>query len=95
MLEANFTNQFAKDAKLMQKRHKNLDALFFIALRIGNGNARMSGSQSLNWQENEKQIKEFHTSALFWANGACPQSRLLCGQALNKLEFQTIPLRRS
>ena len=34
MLEANFTNQFANDTKLMQKRGKNLDLLFDILIKI-------------------------------------------------------------
>ena len=34
MLEANFTNQFVKDAKLMQKRGRNLDDLFDILVEI-------------------------------------------------------------
>ena len=34
MLEANFTNQFAKDVKLMQKRDRNLDDLFDILVEI-------------------------------------------------------------
>jgi mRNA-degrading endonuclease YafQ of YafQ-DinJ toxin-antitoxin module len=34
MLEANFTNQFVKDAKLLQKRHKDLDDLFDILVKM-------------------------------------------------------------
>ena len=34
MLDANFTNQFAKDTKLMQKQQKNLDDLFDILVTI-------------------------------------------------------------
>ena len=34
MLEANFTNQFVKDAKLMQKRGRNLDDLLDILVEI-------------------------------------------------------------
>jgi mRNA interferase YafQ len=34
MLEANFTNQFVKDTKLMQKQRRNLDDLFDILVKI-------------------------------------------------------------
>ena len=34
MLEASFTNQFAKDAKLMQKRRGNLDGLIDVIVKI-------------------------------------------------------------
>ena len=34
MLEANFTNQLVKDAKLMQKRGRNLDDLFDVLVEI-------------------------------------------------------------
>ena len=34
MLEANFTHQLVKDAKLMQKRGRNLDDLFDILVEI-------------------------------------------------------------
>jgi len=34
MLEANFTNQFAKDTKLMQKQGRDLDDLFDILIKI-------------------------------------------------------------
>jgi len=34
MLEANFTNQFAKDTKLMQKQCRNLNDLFDILINI-------------------------------------------------------------
>ena len=34
MLEANFTNQFTKDAKLLQKRQMNMDALHDILIKI-------------------------------------------------------------
>jgi mRNA interferase YafQ len=34
MLEANFTNQFVKDTKLMQKHRRNLDDLFDILVKI-------------------------------------------------------------
>ena len=34
MLEANFSNQFIKDAKLLQKRHMDMDALYDIIIKI-------------------------------------------------------------
>ena len=34
MLQANFTNQFAKDTKLMQKRGNDLNLLFDILIKI-------------------------------------------------------------
>ena len=34
MLEANFTNQFAKDAKLMQKQGRDLEDLFNVLTKI-------------------------------------------------------------
>ena len=34
MLEANFTNQFVKDAKLLQKRGRDLEALFEVLVEI-------------------------------------------------------------
>ena len=34
MLEANFTNQFTKDAKLLHKRHMDMDALYDILATI-------------------------------------------------------------
>jgi mRNA interferase YafQ len=34
MLESNFTNQFIKDVKLLQKRRMDIDALFDILIKI-------------------------------------------------------------
>lgn len=37
--EVRFTNQFKKDLKLAEKRHKNLDKLFAVIERLANGEA--------------------------------------------------------
>ena len=34
MLDSNFTNQFSKDTKLMQKRHMDLDTFYDILVKI-------------------------------------------------------------
>lgn len=37
--EVRFTNQFKKDLKLAEKRHKSLDKLFAVVERLANGEA--------------------------------------------------------